>query len=218
MKKIVLSAAAVFAMSSFAIAGGDIAPVQEPAVEVPAVAEAAWTPAFYVGAAYVNVTADATDELGREAQITGDNYALAAGLVVNKYLAIEGRYSNSLSDPELDHLDGKTYDLNGDIEVLAIFAKPMYAVTDQFVVYGLLGYANVLSEDGDNVIHPDRNDVLDEDGFAWGLGAAYAVTPNVLVFADWTRLYDDTIDNAQVALNTLEVTVDTINVGVAYVF
>ncbi len=210
MKKIVLSAVAVFAMSSFAIAGGDIAPVQEPAVEVPAVAEAAWTPAFYVGAAYVNVSADASDERGLDATITSDNYALAAGVVLNKYLAIEGRYSNSLSDPELD-LGNATVDLNGDAEVFAIFAKPMYAVTDQFIVYGLLGYANVAVNDADD-------NLADEDGFAWGLGAAYAVTANVLVFADYTRLYDDTIDNVGVALNTADVTVDTINVGVAYVF
>ena len=49
MKNIVLSAVAVLAMSSFAVAGGDIAPVEEPVVVVE---EAVSTGAFYLGLAY----------------------------------------------------------------------------------------------------------------------------------------------------------------------
>ncbi len=32
-----------------------------------------------------------------------------------------------------------------------------------------------------------------EDGFQWGLGANYAVTENIGVFADYTNLFDDSV-------------------------
>jgi len=49
MKNIVLSAVAVLAMSSFAVAGGDIAPIEEPVVEVP---EVVVTDSGFLGLAY----------------------------------------------------------------------------------------------------------------------------------------------------------------------
>jgi len=49
MKKFNLLLVAVLAMSTFAVAGGDIAPVEEPVVVVPEVVED--TSAFYIGAA-----------------------------------------------------------------------------------------------------------------------------------------------------------------------
>jgi len=212
MKNIVLSAVAVFAMSSFAVAGGDIAPIEEPEVVVEEVAAPAWSPKFYIGAGYVNVAGTIEDNLG-DTDLTADNYALAAGMIINQYLAIEGRYSNSFSDATVEPANGPEVDLpGGEAEVAAIFAKPMYPVTDQFIVYGLVGYANVSVSD-DNV-----DNYMDDDGLAYGLGAAYAVNANVLVFADWTRLYDDTVEDTASALDGLDVTVDTFNIGVAYVF
>ena len=52
MKKFNLSLVTVLAMSTFAIAGGDIAPVEEPVVVVPEVIESISTGGFYLGAAY----------------------------------------------------------------------------------------------------------------------------------------------------------------------
>jgi hypothetical protein len=55
MKKLNLSLAAIFAMGTFAVAGGDIAPV-EPVVEEPVVVES--TGNFYLGLAYGYMTAN----------------------------------------------------------------------------------------------------------------------------------------------------------------
>ncbi len=223
MKNIVLSAVAVIALGSFAVAGGDIAPVQEPVVEVPEVAS--WSPTFYVGAAYVNVDGDldaaSPDAVLDTATLSADNYALAAGVVLNSWLAVEGRYSNSIDDYDLEAslTDGNTVVTidetmaGGEAEVAAIFLKGMYPIADTgLIAYGLLGYANVSVTDDVN------GEIMDDDGLAYGVGAAYAVTPNVLVFADWTRLYDDTVQDSAVVANGMDVTVDTINVGAAYVF
>ena len=60
MKNIVLSAVAVLAMSSFAVAGGDIAPVEEPVVVAEEVVVES-TGAFYLGSAYVLLSSDAEE-------------------------------------------------------------------------------------------------------------------------------------------------------------
>jgi opacity protein-like surface antigen len=206
MKNIVLSAVAVIALGSFAVAGGDIAPVQEPVVEVPEVAS--WSPTFYVGAAYVMVDGEVDGLTPNTIDVEANNYAVAAGMVLTPWLAVEGRYSNSMDDLEID---GEAID-GGEAEVAAIFLKPMYAIADTgLVAYGLLGYANVSIDD-------DLGNYMDDDGLAYGVGAAYAVTPNVLVFADWTRLYDDTVEDSSAGLDSADVVVDTINVGAAYIF
>ena len=57
MKKVTLSMIVALAMSTFAVAGGDIAPV-EPMVETPVIEES--TGAFYVGLAYGLINIDDT--------------------------------------------------------------------------------------------------------------------------------------------------------------
>ncbi len=61
MKKFNLSLVAVLAMSTFAIAGGDIAPV-EPVIETPMVEES--TPGnFYLGLAYGMANIESTQKI-----------------------------------------------------------------------------------------------------------------------------------------------------------
>ena len=103
MKKFTISVAAVMAMSTFAIAGGDIAPVE--VVAAPVVIED--DSSFYVGVGYSYVSADidGTEE--------GNAYSLIAGYNYNQYIAIEGRYISTVGDMEvsddrssLNHPDG----------------------------------------------------------------------------------------------------------------
>jgi len=91
----------------------------------------------------------------------------------------------------------------------------MYPVTDALDVYALLGYAGTqVSSDGstDDVLD------LDENGFSWGLGAAYSFTDNISVFVDYVSLYDDEVayDDGETGVD--DITVDTWNFGVTYKF
>ena len=55
-----------------------------------------------------------------------------------------------------------------------------------------------------------------EDGFQWGLGASYAFTEEVSVFADYISLYDDTGFDYRAKLD--DVDADTWTVGLTYNF
>lgn len=116
----------------------------------------------------------------------GDEVLLLAGYNFNPYIGVEARYAG----------------LTDCLENAAIYAKPMYPFGDA-KVYALLGYGETTYDNG----------VVDnsESGFQWGLGANYAVTENIGVFADYTNLYDDTFAG-------VDSTVDAINVGVTYTF
>jgi len=184
MKKFNLSLVAFLAMSTFAAAGGDIAPV-EPAVETPVVEES--TSSFYVGLGYSYMDLDPDNH----SEADGDAILLLAGYNFNKYIALEGRYSG----------------LTDCLENTAIYVKPMYPFGD-VSIYALLGYGDTNYDNG--VVSNS------EDGFQWGLGANYAVTQNIGLFADYTSLYDDTgFENAFV---NDDVQAYSVNVGFTYKF
>jgi len=184
MKKVTLSIIAALAMNTWAIAGGDISPV-EPEVTVPEVAES--TGSFYVGLGYSYMNLDPDNS----SEADGDATLLLAGYNFNQYIALEARYAG----------------LTDCLENTAIYVKPMYPIGDA-KVYALLGYGDT---NYDNGVASNS-----EDGFQWGLGANYAVTENIGVFADYTSLYDDTgFENAFV---NQDVQAYSVNVGVTYTF
>lgn len=192
MKKFNLSLVAVLAMSTFAIAGGDIAPV-EPMVETPMVEESAG--AFYVGLgySYMNMDIDGYTPIDSRAiageEHNGDAVLLLAGYNFNQYIGVEGRYAG----------------FTDCLENTAIYLKPMYPMAG-VTVYGLLGYGETTYDNGSS---------LSESGFQWGLGASYKVTENIGVFVDYTDLYDDSgFDSYQLS----DVMVDAVSVGVTYKF
>ena len=217
MKKFNLSLVAVLAMSTFAIAGGDIAPV-EPVVETPYVEPS--TGAFYVGAAYgwQNLTIDSVKDING-VPLLGDldknfgSIMVDAGYKFNPYIAVEGRYWFGLSSS--NNLGWRS-DLSNDITIDAwgLYVKPMYPVTDAFNIYALLGY-------GSTDVTYDRpfggtltSDSV--DGFSWGLGADYAFTDNVSVFVDYVSLVDD--ERTNIGLDNANVSVESVNFGVNYSF
>ena len=223
MKNIVLSAVAVLAMSSFAVAGGDIAPVEEPMVVEPVITDSG----FYLGLAYSYMTAESidTEYYPNTTVVTtflDDSVSSAmiqAGYKFNSYVAVEGRYwfggtTDSVLVPGYNDVFAEA-----DIDSWGIYVKPMYPVTDAFDIYALLGYASstydVIVTQG-NVKATVNNDI-DYDGFSWGLGASYAFTDNVAVFVDYVSLYDDKTDFADASGNQ-EDTLSTWNFGVTYQF
>jgi len=233
MKNIVLSAAAVFAMSSFAVAGGDIAPIQEPVVEVPEVVAAPTVGGFYLGLGYgyLNTTADLSATTGywvNKTNLWDDSFGeimIQAGYKFNEYVAVEGRYWFGVSNGSwlnpggtsgsgLPALGQAVGDLSFD--AYGIYVKPMYPVTPEFNIYALLGYGSIDSTlDGDD----NWEDGTDADGFSWGIGVEYAFNENVSVFVDYTVIYDDTTDGIYVDTPySLDFTADVIDFGVTYKF
>ena len=215
MIKFNLSLVAVLAMSTFAIAGGDIAPVEPVVVyEEPVVEDKG----FYVGLGYGFLSADRTTRLPGEdrsyTQGTGDydQIMLQAGYKYNSYVAFEGRYWLGLSDNAWATISNNAIQSVGEIDAWGIYVKPMYPVTPAFDIYALLGYAETDYSITNNV------DVISgtPDGFSWGLGVSYEFSNNVAVYVDYISLYDDDTTNAQGWRVDEEIDVTTI--GFSYRF
>lgn len=123
---------------------------------------------------------DTQDETG--------GFAILAGCNFNKYFAVEGRYT--WTEWDQDYSDMTSY---------SIFLKPMYPVTEDITVYGLIGYGNseVVGSKGD----PDNDysswnenigrTMMDHNGFHWGFGAMYDITENISLFGEFTSTADD---------------------------
>jgi len=225
MKKLTLSLAAIFAMGTFAVAGGDIAPV-EPVVEEPVVVES--TGAFYVGLGYgyFDQTMDDINNVsGNNVEVETDNVLFQAGYKFNEYVAVEARYWLGVGDATVtvDQIGswGQTGDISGDYGTWGIYVKPMYPVTDSFNIYALLGYAST-DLDTDTNANGGKMDV-ETDAFSWGIGGEFFVTENIALFADYVNMgYPDDIDVTKNggAETTYDVDGDlyTFNVGVTYKF
>ena len=207
MKNIVLSAVAVLAMSSFAVAGGGFTTEQETLVvfEEPNVSP---LNNFYLGFAYSFVNAE------RTALLDDHDFSalmLQMGYNINEYVAIEGRYWFGVDDTMSNNLEQS-------IDSWGIYVKPQYPVTEALNVYGLLGYASseYIETFGSLNYTPDS----DIDGFSWGLGTSFAFSKNISIFVDYVNLYDDTnsyktITNGDISI---EDTIDTVNLGITYNF
>ncbi len=200
MKKIVLSAVATIALGSFAVAGGDIAPVV-PVVEPMEVGD------FYVGLSYSCLDSKQTDGDRVNVSINEDFEAamFQAGYSFNEYVAVEGRYWYGLEESAI--VNGALSSDTG-IDIWGIYVKPMYPVMESVNIYALLGYAST-SYSVNNVASLD-----DVDGFSWGFGLEYTFDNNIKLFADYASIYQD--DASGFALN--DDSINTYNFGIGYRF
>jgi opacity protein-like surface antigen len=227
MKNIVLSAVAVFAMSSFAVAGGDIAPIEEPVVEVPEVVVT--DSGFYIGAAYGYLTAESTASYSSGSESYSDKFVddnfdeimLQAGYQFNKYVAVEGRYWIG-TESSIDWItDRGVQSSDVSIDAWGIYVRPQYFWGD-FSLYALLGYGaaeyDVTFTNTGGLDRVYNSDTL--DGFSWGIGAQYTFNDNINVYIDYTSIYDDTNDVAAYdgLIYQVEDTISTVNFGVSYMF
>ena len=198
MKKITLSALAVVTMSTFGFAGGDIVPAPIPMEES--------TSPFYIGLGLSAVSTrgsnadfdifDATSGQDRLGNVT-----FLAGYDFNEYIAVEGRYTTSFSNEDIVEMSG-----------WSLFVKPQYPVTEEFTVYGLLGFGGVTMDSVQSAYFVD----VDESGFQWGLGMSYDVTESITLFGDYTALASG-IDGFYWD-GEFESDTDSFTLGVAYRF
>lgn len=214
MKNSILSLVSILALSGLSYAGGDMAPMEEPITEAPVVIDDS---AFYVGLGYSYISSNRTATLNtpgepnhgnkvKNMDSNGHNILLQAGYQFNQYIALEGRYTFSVSDLTLvNNLDNGS-EKNADIDVsnIALYLKPMYPIGD-FSLYGLLGYGET-----------KRNHTM--RSFQWGLGAQYAIRDNLLIFADYTRLYDEEDEVHPSEPRLLDTDFPAISVGLSYKF
>ncbi len=226
MKNIALSAVAVLAMSSFAVAGGSIAPIEEPVVVEEVVVVENLDAGFYLGLGYGSLSGDETykwnpgqGEVSFEEESRDfDQLLLQVGYKFNSYVAIEGRYWAGMND--LDGVwdyNGQFVDTTAQLDAWGIYVKPMYPVTPEFDVYALLGYGGGSLDEDINLLGGTFTQTTDLDGFSWGLGVAYTFNGNISIFADYVSLYDDTIEY-DVYNASSEFQIDIVNVGVSYRF
>lgn len=244
MKKLTCSIAAALALSTFAVAGGDIEPTVAPVEEV--MAPAPDVSGFYIGGAYSAASSE-TDYYRTRGQVDYDNweefgsadmdssgYMLLAGYQYNKYISIEGRYWGSNYEYSEEYTsyynDQESYDgswstNDGEFSAWGIYLKPMYPIGEKFTVYGLLGYGN--AEIDTETFGGEK--LLDESGFQWGLGASYALSDNISFFVDYVQLASDADGYHDYNAGELqpyydynyaewETSLYTINVGITYKF
>ena len=213
MKKIIMSLAAITAMSSTVTAGGPVAPVE--AIVVP------WT-GFYVGGA---LTANQTYLDGEMDWFSTSvnnktSYGLQGDLGYTFFnngdiaLSAEGRFGGSFGGDDFV-----------ETSYWGIYAKPE-VIFDNVSVYGLLGYGELdYTKSGDlyNGSPVTYAYTTSTDGFSWGIGASYGITENVSAFIDYTALPElnviglDSVDGG-VIVNDQYVYTDVISVGVNYRF
>ena len=135
-----------------------------------------------------------------------------AGYQVNSYIAAEFRYWFSLNSG--DYSTNTLYSLNpgayDSFDAWGMYLKPMYPVTPEFSIYGLLGFAGVTvdADYGSYLLYNDSS-------FSWGLGASFDVTPNIALFIDYVDLFNDTLEFYEYSQKTK---VNTFNFGVTYKF
>lgn len=203
MKKIILSAVTMVAVSTSIFAGGDIAPV-EPVVDSPVMASESQN-GFYVGlglsaAAVTNDSLNLfSDETGQERMI---DVTLQAGYTFNTYVSLEARYSKSVA--KMDTIER---------EVWGVYVKPQYPVSDAVNVYALLGYG------GMNLNPEDTLPVdLSDEGFQWGLGASYDITDNIAVFVDYVNVANGLSADAYPYAGSTKIDSASVTVGLTYKF
>jgi len=194
MKKFYLSITALSAIGTFAVAGGNVAPI-EPVFELPVVTNE--PEPFYIGLGYTYVSGI------EETVYDVDAYAVMGliGYRFNEYVAIEGRYTSTVSDVTFDK-GIVSEERNNNITNKAMYVKPMYPV-GSVSVYALLGYGEAVARE------------TSDSGFQWGLGAEYAIEDDFSLFVDYTSLYDDSgFGNFVIS----DFQLDTVNVGLSYRF
>ena len=221
MKNILSLSIVTLAVSSFAVAGGDIIPIEKPVVVE---ADAG----FYLGLAYGTLSHERErntfSEHGIPSAIIDEKYneiMIQAGYKFNPYICIEGRYWFGLDD----NLEGGIAEyfkakVDVSVDAWAIYLKPMYPIADALDVYALLGYSS--TEYDVTTVHEGIRGSLDMtfDGFSWGLGVSYTFNDNMSIFVDYTSMYDDTTDYItpnRHALN-FDDTLYIVNIGLTYKF
>jgi opacity protein-like surface antigen len=224
-KKLLLSAIAFFAVNSYTFADEYYSNYNSDA-GTSYLQQQHFGTGFYAGLAYGYTSVEddyyeyfPTAGLSVQTDIDYNALLFQGGYQYNPYIAFEFRYWMSFGDgdysissnyPPLYPTPAGSY---ADFDAWGLYLKPMYPISNELSVYALLGLSGV------SVTGEPGWDLLDDNDFSWGVGASYAITPNILLFADYANLYDGTIDYYGFdSESTQDSSADTINVGVSYRF
>lgn len=178
MIKTGLSAALAALVAGPALAGGLGEPAAPPVVAPPPVVvvpSADWT-GFYVGGSVGTISISDDDDQTED--IDGNTYGLHAGYMFDLGSVVAGG--------EIDYAwatleDDVAFDIDGEADVNILRFKGRLGFdAGSFLPYVTAGIATLTSDDNDI---PD----LEENGTVYGIGADFAVTPNILVGGEFLR-------------------------------
>ena len=217
MRRVNLSLATLLAISTFAIAGGNVAPIETEVAPITTEVEVAPVEnnGFYIGIAYgySNVQLDNSLTGNKVDDYDYGSILLDIGYKINPYISIEGRYwagINSNNDLAWkNHIDSDV-----TVDAWGIYAKPTYPVSDKFDIYALVGYGS--GDASYDIPNAGTIDSENSEGFSWGLGAEYQMSNNVALFIDYTSVIDG--ESTKTGLLATDNSVETINFGVNYKF
>ena len=131
---------------------------------------------FYVGGAFAHFGLYNTDA---HENLTARALTLIAGYEINRYLSIEGRYTQSSNVAY--HKDKQTKPLTSHYTDTALYAKIGYPV-GSITPYVLTGYGrNTIT----NLIGSDRT----ENAIRYGAGVSIKATESFSLFGDYVRAY-----------------------------
>jgi opacity protein-like surface antigen len=194
MKNIVLSSLAFIAMSTVVFAGKGVAIASDiPVIEEELEMTKVFKSHFYIGGGYSLLNFD----IQENAVWTKENYNTITALMgykLSPYLATELRYTKTVSEDDT-------------LSNTSLYLKPQYPMSQTVDIYALLGYAELSARDSSGT------------GFQYGVGMEYKMDSGLGLFADYTVLYDDKLEDvAKVVGNDLESTASSITVGLNYHF
>lgn len=232
MKKVNISLMAMFAMSSFIYAGGEIIPVpfEEEVVFVPVEPPVVVAPpptlhpsplpppledigvnGLYVALGLSAVMFDTKCHCASESAPTDKTAGIIArvGYDFNEYIGIEARgiRTNWKSD-------------GGKVKHLGAFLKPMYPVSTDVNIYALGGYAKTTTQGSLRRVNAET--------FAWGVGAEYDLGSDRAKEGKYDRTFDGYgdqeggfglfADYERLVQKSGSPDLDSINVGLTYDF
>ncbi|MBC7916752.1 MAG: porin family protein [Rhodoferax sp.] len=120
----------------------------------------------YVGTAYTQYNFEGSGS------ITPTAATFKLGYVVNSNFAVEGRFASSMSSESVK-VDSHS----------GIYAKGILPLNDNFSVYGLLGTNSLTLK--------SQFSSASKSSSSYGLGVDFALTKEVSLNAEWTRLFAD---------------------------
>ncbi|MBQ4811071.1 hypothetical protein A7985_00990 [Pseudoalteromonas luteoviolacea] len=172
---------------------------------------------FYTGAFY-NSQSISIFSNDRDFKVAG----FVGGYQFNKYFSVESRYGKGISGYD-NSIFIESYDYKEDINYqISLSAKAAYYFTDDFKVYGMLGYtdtelkiATVAGTYIDDVFQGYRAAKIYKDvsGLSYGIGISYAFNDQFAVFLDHQRLPDFDVGRPEVSYRW-----DSTTLGVTYSF
>jgi len=208
MKKVILSLTTAAALSTFAMAGGDIDPTSVAQPD---------NSGFYFGIGYSavssnfdNFTYNGTAQNG--STDTDESGGLfQAGYQINEYVSLEGRWTHF----KVKSTDSWGNEISASIDNIGLYVKPQYTFGN-VTAYALLGYGWT-----DMDFTAFGSNFNDTDGdFQWGLGAAFHLSKNASIFADYTHMHNGGSFEDTVNGNTygFDADVYSFNIGMNYKF